>query len=83
MMPRPEPTRTYYSGPLRMFCTQPFPGSVPYSGGSLKGFAGLFICTGCRGEVPRVLWSMAMGDWICRDCDTAAKREAARCTYRA
>jgi hypothetical protein len=73
----PAPIRLYFDGPLRVFALEPFQGCVPYAGGDLKGYAGLFVCAQCRKEVPRVLFSMALGDWLCRDCETAAKRQRA------
>ena len=73
----PEPTRMYYNGPIRMFSQAPFLGGVPYHGGTLKGYAGNFVCGQCRFETQRVLFCTAARDWVCRDCDTAWRRAEA------
>jgi hypothetical protein len=73
-MTPPAPTRMYDQGPLRQFSTERFQGGVPYSGGLFTGYAGAFVCASCRLQVPRVLYVMAIGDWVCRDCATASRR---------
>lgn len=73
----PTPTRLYPDGPVRLFSTDRFLGGTPYNGGSLRGFVGQFVCGQCKLEVPRVLFSLLAGDWLCRDCETAWKRAEA------
>ena len=74
MATEPKPTRVYEGGPTRMFSTQRFQGGIPYSGGGLYGYAGLFICARCHSETPRVLFTQSVNDWCCRDCDSLARR---------
>lgn len=70
----PEPTRMYFDGPLRLFSTERFLGAVPYSGGDLKGYAGLYVCSSCQARTPEVI---ARGrEWVCKSC--AYSRELER-----
>jgi hypothetical protein len=76
-MTTPEPVRLYRGGPIRLFSTERFLGGTPFVSGAWRGYVGYFVCSQCRGECHRVLFVQSAGDWLCRDCETAAKRERA------
>jgi len=69
----PQPTRMYYGGPIRMFSSERFLGAVPYSGGDLKGYAGLFVCGVCQARTPQVI--TRGHEWVCKPCAYSREHE--------
>jgi hypothetical protein len=44
----PRPTQLYPGGPVRLYSTDHFRGSIPYDDGVRRGFIGPYLCSACK-----------------------------------